>query len=226
MLGQARRLTPREGGPPAVVDALVACLTEAAAAAGVEVGHLEGIGVGVPGDVDVKAGTLARATNLSEWEHPVPLAALLSERLGVAATLGNDVSVAANAELLLGAGRGGLAAGCLLGDRRGRRRGARRQAMARSRRGGRDRPHGGKAGRGALSVWPARVHGGLCGASRDGSQGDASGGEGSPHRPVRDHARAQTRHALKRRVGARAGRTKTNSRSGSSSERCRRLARG
>lgn len=112
VLGQARRLTPREGGPPAVVDALVACLTDAAAAAGVEVGHLDGIGVGVPGDVDAKAGTLARATNLSEWEHPVPLAALLYERLGVGATLGNDVSVAANAELLLGAGRG---VGSLLG---------------------------------------------------------------------------------------------------------------
>jgi glucokinase len=106
VLGEARRPTPSEGGPPAVVDALVACITEAASAAAVEVGHLDGIGVGVPGDVDVEAGTLARATNLSEWEHPVPLAALLSERLGVGATLGNDVSVAANAELLLGAGRG------------------------------------------------------------------------------------------------------------------------
>jgi glucokinase len=105
VLGQARSPTPREGGPPLVVDALVACMTEAAGAAGVDVGHLAGIGVGVPGDVDVEAGTLARATNLSEWEHPVPLAALLGERLGVGATLGNDVSVAANAELLLGAGR-------------------------------------------------------------------------------------------------------------------------
>ncbi len=112
VLGQARRLTPREGGPPAVVDALVACFTEAAADAEVEVGQLDGIGVGVPGDVDIQAGTLARATNLSEWAHPVPLAALLSERLGVGATLGNDVSVSANAELLLGAGRG---VGSLLG---------------------------------------------------------------------------------------------------------------
>jgi glucokinase len=106
VLGQARRLTPHEGGPPAIVDALVDCITEAAEAAGVEVGYLEGIGVGAPGDVDGVAGTLARATNLSEWEHPVALATLLSERLGVEVKLGNDVSVAANAELLLGAGRG------------------------------------------------------------------------------------------------------------------------
>jgi glucokinase len=112
VLGQARGPTPSEGGPPAVLDALSACMAEAAGAAGVEVGRLDGIGVGAPGEVDVLAGTLARATNLPEWEQPVPLAAMLSERLGVSVRLGNDVSVAAHAELMLGAGRG---AGSLLG---------------------------------------------------------------------------------------------------------------
>src|SRR6185437_14093312 len=81
VLGQARTLTPHEGGPAAVIDALVACMS-------------------------VAAGTLARAGNLPEWERPVPLAATLAQRLGVSARLGNDVSVATNAELLLGAGRG------------------------------------------------------------------------------------------------------------------------
>jgi glucokinase len=106
VLGQARRLTPHEGGPAAVVEAMLACMSEAAAAAQVEVAQLDGIGVGVPGEVDAAAGTLARAANLPEWERPVPLAALLSERLGTSAKLGNDVSVAAQAELSLGAGRG------------------------------------------------------------------------------------------------------------------------
>jgi glucokinase len=106
VLGQARRLTPHEGGPPAVVEALVACMSEAVASAGIEVAHLDGVGVGAPGEVNAQAGSLARATNLSEWEHPVPLAAMLSERLGASARLGNDVSVATQAELLLGAGRG------------------------------------------------------------------------------------------------------------------------
>jgi glucokinase len=106
VLGQARRLTPHEGGPPAVIDALVACMSEAADAARLDVAHLDGIGVGVPGEVDAAAGTLARAGNLPEWEHPVPLAATLAERLGVSAKLGNDVSVATNAELSLGAGKG------------------------------------------------------------------------------------------------------------------------
>jgi glucokinase len=106
VLGQARRLTPHEGGPPAVIDALVACMSEAAVAAHLDVAHLDGVGVGVPGEVDAAAGTLARATNLPEWERPVSLAATLSERLGVKVKLGNDVSVASQAELSLGAGRG------------------------------------------------------------------------------------------------------------------------
>lgn len=106
VLGQARRPTPREGGPPAVIDALVACMSEAAGAAHFDVAHLDGVGVGVPGEVDLAAGTLARATNLPDWERPVPLVATLSERLGTSTKLGNDVSVAAQAELLLGAGQG------------------------------------------------------------------------------------------------------------------------
>lgn len=106
VLGQGRRLTPHEGGPTAVIDALVACMSEAAASAGIDVAQLDGIGVGVPGEVDVAAGSLASAPNLPEWEHPVPLAEMLGKRLGPQIKLGNDVSVAAQAELMLGAGRG------------------------------------------------------------------------------------------------------------------------
>lgn len=106
VLGEARALTPRDGGPLAVIDALVACMSQAAEAASLDVGSLDGIGVGVPGEVDAAAGTLARAGNLPEWEHPVALVATLSERFGASVRLGNDVSVATNAELLLGAGKG------------------------------------------------------------------------------------------------------------------------
>jgi glucokinase len=106
VLGQARVLTPHAGGPPAVIDAIVACMSEAAEAAKLNTASLDGVGVGAPGEVDATAGTLARAGNLPEWEDPVALADLLAERLGVSASLGNDVSVATNAELSLGAGRG------------------------------------------------------------------------------------------------------------------------
>jgi glucokinase len=106
VLGKARSLTPHEGGPAAVVDALERCMTEAASSAGIGIVELSGVGVGVPGEVDAQAGTLAKATNLSEWEKPFPLAATLAERFGTKVRLGNDVSVATHAELLLGAGRG------------------------------------------------------------------------------------------------------------------------
>jgi len=106
VIGQGRRLTPHEGGPAAVIDALVACMSEAAASAGIGAANLDGIGVGVPGEVDAASGSLAQAPNLPEWEHPVALASMLTERLGPQVKLGNDVSVAAQAELALGAGRG------------------------------------------------------------------------------------------------------------------------
>ncbi len=113
VLGQARQLTPHSGGPRAVVDALVQCMSDAAKGANVPAERLDGIGVGAPGEVDSQAGTLARATNLSEWEHPFPLAEALAERLGPAVRIGNDVRVATKAELRLGAGRGSSSMLCV-----------------------------------------------------------------------------------------------------------------
>jgi glucokinase len=113
VLGKARRLTPHSGGPSAVVDALAECMREAAKEAKLSPGELDGIGVGAPGEVDGEAGTLARATNLSEWEQPFPLAGALSERLATPVRLGNDVRVATRAELELGAGRGASSMLCV-----------------------------------------------------------------------------------------------------------------
>ena len=105
VLGQARRPTPSSGGPPAVVEALLEAMTEAAEQAGVATGDLSGVGVGGPGDVDARAGTLAHAGNLPDWDAPFALGPALAQRLGTAVTLGNDVNVATLAEFELGAGR-------------------------------------------------------------------------------------------------------------------------
>jgi glucokinase len=106
VLGAARHLTPRSGGPRAVAQEIEASLREAVAQAGVE-GRLDGIGVGSPGEVDAEAGTVANAGNLPDWEGSFPLAQELSGALGGArVSLGNDVGVATRAELELGAGRG------------------------------------------------------------------------------------------------------------------------
>jgi glucokinase len=106
VLGQARRPTPIEGGPPDVVAAIVEAVEEAAEQAGVEPSSLSGIGVGAPGAIDAAAGTLGSAGNLPDWKDPYPLAGELSEKLGAGTVrLGNDVNVATDAEFTLGAAR-------------------------------------------------------------------------------------------------------------------------
>jgi glucokinase len=104
--GDARRPTPTKGGPPAVAAEMAATLAEAADAAGVEPASLAAVGVGSPGVIDAAAGTVASARNLPDWIEPFPLAAELGKALGgVPVSLGNDVSVATDAEFKLGAGK-------------------------------------------------------------------------------------------------------------------------
>jgi glucokinase len=105
VVGEGRRPTPTQGGPPAVADALAQAMEEAAAEAGLEVAALEGVGVGSAGAVDPEAGTVAEAGNLPGFEDPYPLAGALGDRLDVRVVLGNDVSVAVEAEFVLGAAR-------------------------------------------------------------------------------------------------------------------------
>jgi glucokinase len=105
VLGQARRPTPTTGGPPDVIAALIEALEEAAEAASVAPDALTGIGVGAPGGIDEATGSLANATNLPNWRDPVPVAQLLGDRFGATVKLGNDVTVATQAEFTLGAAR-------------------------------------------------------------------------------------------------------------------------
>jgi len=105
VLGQARRPTPTDGGPRDVAKAIADTLREAADGAGVEPKALIGIGVGSPGEIDAAAGTVAQARNLPGWEGSFALAAALQDELGPPVRLGNDVQVATDAEVALGAGR-------------------------------------------------------------------------------------------------------------------------
>jgi glucokinase len=105
VLGQARRPTPTAGGPQDVADAIAETLREAADEAGVKPKALIGIGVGSPGEIDAKAGAVAQARNLPGWEGTFELAGALREELGPPVRLGNDVQVATDAEVALGAGR-------------------------------------------------------------------------------------------------------------------------
>jgi glucokinase len=105
ILGQARRPTPVDGGPPGVADEIAAAVREACQAAEVDPASLAAIGVGSPGAVDGEAGTVAQARNLTDWEGVFALGPTLTKALGPRVFLGNDVNVAVEAEFLLGAGK-------------------------------------------------------------------------------------------------------------------------
>jgi glucokinase len=103
--GDARRPTPTSGGPAAVTAAMAETLTDAAELAGVTTQSLTGVGVGSPGVIDARGGTVSNARNLSEWIDPFPLVRELGNAVGAGVAIGNDVQVATDAEFKLGAGK-------------------------------------------------------------------------------------------------------------------------
>ena len=106
VLGSARHPTPISGGPADVAATMAAAMREAAGAAGVDVSTLRGVGVGSPGAVDAKAGTVASARNLPGWDGSFELGPTLAQDFGTKVFVGNDVLVATDAESELGVGRG------------------------------------------------------------------------------------------------------------------------
>ena len=105
VLGSSRQPTPTTGGPRDVVAAVAAAVREGVADAGVALESLAGVGVGSPGDVDDRAGTVTSARNLPGWDGSFPVAGVLGEELEVPVSLANDVDVATVAEYELGSGR-------------------------------------------------------------------------------------------------------------------------
>ncbi|MDR1393019.1 MAG: ROK family protein [Bifidobacteriaceae bacterium] len=96
--------TPRSGS--AIVDLVVrqaGKMIEQTVQSGAD---LAGVGVGTGGVVDVKRGVITGSSDLlPDWAGR-PVAAELSDRLGLAVRLDNDGNTFALAELLFGAGRG------------------------------------------------------------------------------------------------------------------------
>lgn len=105
VVGSSRRPTPTVGQPRDVADAMAAALRAATEDAGIDVADLVGVGVGSPGAVDAGAGTVTGAGNLPGWSGSYPLARQLGDLLATSVALGNDVTVATEAEFRLGAGR-------------------------------------------------------------------------------------------------------------------------
>lgn len=67
-------------------------------------GKLAGVGVGVPGIIDLRSGTVRESPNLPGW-HDYPVREEIERRLGTRVILENDANAAALGEKWLGAGR-------------------------------------------------------------------------------------------------------------------------
>ena len=104
ILGRAKRTTPAKEGGPAIVAAIVACVDDALESAGLTRSEIAGAGIGSPGPLDVKTGTILFSANMNVRNFP--LGAELSAALGRPVLVRNDVRVAGIAEFRLGVGRG------------------------------------------------------------------------------------------------------------------------
>jgi glucokinase len=105
VLGQSRVPTPSDGGADGVVIAITQALRAAADEANLATDSLIGVGVGAPGGIDPAKGMLISPPNLPGFNGEFPLGPELEQRLGTRVELGNDVSVATEAEFRLGAGK-------------------------------------------------------------------------------------------------------------------------
>jgi glucokinase len=105
VLGQSRVPTPSEGEAKDVVTTIAQAVGAAADEANLATDSLVGVGVGAPGGIDPSKGILISPPNLPGFNGEFPLGAELEQQLGTRVWLGNDVSVATEAEFRLGAGK-------------------------------------------------------------------------------------------------------------------------
>jgi glucokinase len=94
------------GGVNRILDLMKAAMDEAK----ISPTEVAGIGVGVPGPLDLKRGVVLQMPNLG-WGK-VPLQKKIEKKFGCSVVLANDVDAGTYGEYLFGAGRG---ARCLLG---------------------------------------------------------------------------------------------------------------
>ena len=99
-----REATGRDMGQPAILDRVLALLSESISSASVSDAPLLGIAVGVPGLVDEESGAVLFAPNLG-WTG-VALWSLLRERFDASIYVDNEANLAALGEYYFGAAQG------------------------------------------------------------------------------------------------------------------------
>jgi glucokinase len=99
-------LTIAREGPHAVIARMADLLQSVLAAGGLSKSEVGGIGIGVPGLLDLERGTVLFLPNLpSTWPN-VPLAGIISQKLSLPVFLLNDARSITYGEWKFGAGRG------------------------------------------------------------------------------------------------------------------------
>jgi glucokinase len=106
VVGSARLETPRSGAD-AVTATIVDSIKASIASAGARTASLAAVGIGSPGTIDAKAGTVGHSPNVHGFEtDPVPLGPAVAKALGgVDVRIDNDVRAAILGEWKRGAGR-------------------------------------------------------------------------------------------------------------------------
>ncbi len=118
--------TQVERGPEEAAQRMGQAVREIIQQAGVQAADVAAVGLGSPGILDYRAGTMVNPTNFPGWNN-FPIRQRVADHCGLPVTLANDASAAAYGELWAGAGRGfsslvlltlgtGVGCGVIIGD--------------------------------------------------------------------------------------------------------------
>lgn len=104
VISEVKGTTEREFGPDYVTNKIIKQIEslDYSAIGGIE--NISGIGIGVPGPVDVEKGSMVMASNLPGFEN-YPICSYLENRFHKPTYIDNDANVAGLAEAILGAGK-------------------------------------------------------------------------------------------------------------------------
>ena len=106
VVATSKKRTSAADGPKEVLQRITDVADGALKEARLKPSQIEGIGVGIAGQVDPDSGVLLGTPNLSQSVVNLPIAKYLTERYKVPCALRNDVQIAAVGEQAFGAGRG------------------------------------------------------------------------------------------------------------------------
>lgn len=106
---ERRKTKPQEGVDP-TLDRILKTVQQVIQSAGIDEKEVTGMGIGVPGNLDLSTGTILQAPNLG-WTN-LPLSRTLRKALGFPVVVCNDVDAGVYGEFAAGSAKGGR---CVLG---------------------------------------------------------------------------------------------------------------